>query len=140
MEWERRPALSCWVAPKIAAEIWGLALGDILDLVASGTLRSSIEGGFGFVRLPHFAVFGERLPIEKRPPTFNPIETVLHSEKIPGDKVVTPAERDALESDPADESEMGPPPDEDPNDNRIAGWREGRKRAGSMRRGPQRAG
>jgi hypothetical protein len=103
-------------------------------------LRSSIDGGFGFVRLPQFAVFGERLPAEKRPPTFSPIETAVHFEKKPSDDVVTPAERDAPESEPADEAEIGPPPDEDPNDNRIAGWREGRKRASSLRRGPQRTG
>jgi hypothetical protein len=129
--------LSCWVAPRIAAEIWGVSVSEILELIAHGRLLSCIDGGFSFVRLPQFAIFGQRLPIERRPPTFNPVSDVVHFEKPPNEQIVTPAEQAALSDEhAADESELGPPPDEDPNDNRIAGWREGRKRAGAMRRGP----
>jgi hypothetical protein len=129
--------LICWVAPKIAAEIWGLSLGDILALVASGRISGCVNGGFEFVRLPRFSVFGQNLAPERRPPTFHPIDNVVHSEKPRPEQVITPEERSALAGS-EDESEMGPPPDEDPNDNRISGWREGRRRASTMRRGPGR--
>ena len=128
--------MSCWVAPKIAAEIWGTSLADILGMVASGRLTACASGGFQFVRLGRFSLHGHNLPPEKRPPTFHPIENVAGSGKTPAEQVVTPEERVALSGDQSDESEMGPPPDEDPNDNRISGWREGRRRAGAMRRGP----
>jgi hypothetical protein len=127
--------LSCWVAPKIAAEFWGLPVANILALVASGRLLSCVDGGFAFVRLPRFAVSGQCLPPQERPPTFNPVDT-LNSIKTPTEEALTPEERSALIGNEDDESEMGPPPDEDPNDNRIANWREGRKRASAMRRGP----
>jgi hypothetical protein len=127
--------LSCWVAPKIAAEIWGLSLGDILALVASGRISACVNGGFEFVRLPRFSIFGQNLPPESRPPTFHPIEFAVNSEKVSPQRVVKPEERAALAA-AEDEAEMGPPPDEDPNDNRISGWREGRRRTATLRRGP----
>ena len=134
--------LSCWVAPKIAADIWGLSLGDIVALISSGRLTACMNGGFQFVRLPRFSVFGQNLPPEQRPPTFHLIDSTDHSqntpaEKRPGEQVVTPEEAVALAGGETDESEMGPAPDEDPDDNRIAGWREGRKRTAALRRGPR---
>ena len=130
--------MSCWVAPKIAADFWGLPLVDILSLIATGGLRSQEDGGFRFVRLPSLANVGQRLPVHERPPTFNTITNESHLENARGEEAVTPAERDELIEPSSEESEMGPPPDEDPNDNRIAGWREGRKRASALRRGPGR--
>jgi hypothetical protein len=128
------------VAPKIAAEIWGMSLAEILALVANGRLTACVNGGFQFVRLPRFSMFGQNVPPEKRPPTFHPIENAAGPGKTPAEQVVTPDEHVALSGQEVDESEMGPPPDEDPNDNRISGWREGRKRASAMRRGPGRRG
>ncbi len=130
--------MSCWVAPKIAAEFWGLGLADIVNLIGDGHVPSCVDGGFQFVKLPRFSVVGQSLPPGERPSTFNLISNESHLEPKEPKDVVTPEERGALIGD--DESEMGPPPDEDPNDNRIAGWREGRKRAGQMRRGPGRSG
>ena len=131
--------MSCWVAPKIAAEIWGLSLAEILALIAGGRLTTCIDGGFRFVRLPPFSPSGQSLPREQRPPTFNTVEQTGHAdENNPIDQIVTASEHKALAGNDDDESEMGPPPDEDPHDNRIAGWREGRKRAGATRRGPGR--
>jgi hypothetical protein len=135
--------LSCWVAPKIAADIWGLSLGEILALIASGRLTACMNGGFQFVRLPRFSVFGQTLPPQQRPPTFHLIDGAANSskpppEKSPAEQVVTPEETAALAGERSDESEMGPPPDEDPHDNRIAGWREGRRRTAATRRGPGR--
>ncbi len=156
--------MSCWVAPNLAADFWGLSLAEVLQLISSGRVKSCVDAGFSFVRLPELAVFGLRLPPEQRPPTFTtapattpPVasDVVALSEKPADDNLLTPAEREALAAErptplpaappapPAshgdeDESEMGPPPDEDPNDNRIAGWREGRRRAATMRRPPPR--
>jgi hypothetical protein len=63
----------------------------------------------------------------------------MNLEHSGGWEIVTPVERDALAGQPTDQSELGPPPDEDPDDNRIANWREGRKRASPMRRAPGQA-
>jgi hypothetical protein len=137
---ERRNTLSCWVAPKIAAEIWGLPLADILGLIANCRMPMREDGGFRFVQLPPFSSHGQPLPVGQRPPTFNAIDTSMNLETARGEEIVTPAERHALAGNPTDESEMGPPPDEDPQDNRIAGWREGRRRTSTMRRGPAKFG
>lgn len=132
--------MSCWVTPKIAADIWGLPLADILSLIATGRMSSREDCKFRFVQLPAFSNAGQRLPASQRPRTFNPIGSAANLEEDAGGRqIVTPEESEALIADPT-ESDMGPPPDEDPNDNRIAGWREGRKRASTLRRGPGRPG
>jgi hypothetical protein len=118
--------------------MWGMTLADVLEMISSGRLLSRTQGSFSFVRLPHFSIFGKPLPVEERPPTFTPAQTHLGCQKLNDDATVTPAEQAALEGkqDSEEESELGPPPDEDPNDNRITGWREGRRRAGATRRKP----
>ncbi len=140
--------MSCWVAPAIAAELWGLSLRDIQEMIRRGRLTTQTDNGFSFVRLPNFSIHGLRRPPEARPSTF---------------AAVTPDELNALHQTPpgnnghgntghsgngqgnhdhsggannGDESEDGPPPDEDPHDNRIADWRSGRRAASQRRRPP----
>ncbi len=124
-----------------------MKLADVLEMISSGRLLSRSQGGFSFVRLPHFSIFGQRLPVEQRPPTFMPVDTPIGCQRLSEESTqpasvtpasITPAEQAALTGSTSDEdeSEMGPPPDEDPADNRIANWREGRRRAGATRRKP----
>jgi hypothetical protein len=130
--------LSSWVTPNIAEEFWGLGLADLLAAVANGCVPACVDGGFEFARLVHSSLNNRKLPPALRPRTYNTIDCTHHLENSRPEAVVTPAERDALNDVAANESDMGPPPDEDPNDNRIADWREGRRRAGATRRPPPR--
>lgn len=130
--------MSCWVAPKIAADFWGLGLADLLAAVANGCVPACVDGGFEFVSLAHASLNNQKLPRSQRPRTFNTFDSTLNLENSRPQEVVTPEEREALTDEAANESELGPPPDEDPQDNRIAGWREGRRRTGATRRPPPR--
>ncbi|MBV8781093.1 MAG: hypothetical protein JO353_06820 [Phycisphaerae bacterium] len=117
------PGVGCWVAPSIAAELWGMSLSDVMALICNGALATQRNNGFSFISLPTFARPGQSIPIEQRPATFNIVPAAQP----------TPADDSSSVGD--DESELGPPPDEHPNDNRIAYWRSGR-RATSARRKP----
>lgn len=38
--------MSCWVAPAVAAELWGISIEDVLERVRNGQLASRTELGF----------------------------------------------------------------------------------------------
>ena len=59
--------MSSWVAPELAAELWGTTIDDILDRICAGELRTREEGGFIFID-----VNAPRLRPENRPPTVIP--------------------------------------------------------------------
>src|SRR5262245_40348102 len=39
-------AMSCWVAPSVAAELWGVSVEHVLAGIREGTIASQIENGF----------------------------------------------------------------------------------------------
>ncbi|HEY1922121.1 MAG TPA: hypothetical protein VGG44_05095 [Tepidisphaeraceae bacterium] len=41
--------MSSWVAPGIAAEIWGVSIDHVLDGIANGSIPSYVDGQFLFV-------------------------------------------------------------------------------------------
>jgi hypothetical protein len=106
-----------------------MSIADVIALMSGGFLQTQRSGTFSFIRLPMFARPGEAIAPSQRPATFN-----LISSDRPLPSEPAPAVDDAF-GDEA-ESELGPPPDEDPNDNRIAGWREGRKLSAARRKPP----
>src|ERR1700679_3275814 len=43
--------MSAWVAPSIAAEIWGISVDQVLAGIADGSIQSCVDGQFLFVDL-----------------------------------------------------------------------------------------
>jgi hypothetical protein len=41
--------MSCWVVPSIAAELWGVAVDQVMNGISAGQIPSKIESGFTFV-------------------------------------------------------------------------------------------
>jgi hypothetical protein len=41
--------MSSWVAPAVAAEIWGVSVDHVLDGIANGSIPSHVDGQFLFV-------------------------------------------------------------------------------------------
>jgi hypothetical protein len=100
--------MSCWVVPSVAAELWGVAVHQILEGVQGGTIPSKEEAGFTFVDVaPNSPKLDAPKPL--RPPT-----PATYS-------VVTPEETEALIGEP--EGDMGD-------------WREARTQNGQLRRRP----
>src|ERR1700678_3022264 len=63
--------MSAWVAPSIAAEIWGVSVDHILAGIADGSIQSLVDGQFLFVDL-HGCGFAQSSP---RPPVSEPVIT-----------------------------------------------------------------
>lgn len=131
--------MPCWVAPSIAAEIWGVPIELIMQRIKSGQIASKWDEGFLVVDVAPEA------PVMKRPPHLRPPTFTL----ITGDEML------AL-LDAADVAEMGveqPPPqitlepdveelppgldEESPN---FSNWREARRRTSRTRIPPGRSG
>jgi len=41
--------MACWMAPSVAAEIWGMSVEQVMAGVADGSIPSRLEGNFLFV-------------------------------------------------------------------------------------------
>lgn len=94
--------MSCWVVPAIAAELWGVTLGHVLERVRDGSLSSRHEHGFTFVDVaPDSHTYHRpRRPGEPAPPTF---VAAKPREDDPVASVPTVAVDDTLDFGPAGE-------------------------------------
>jgi hypothetical protein len=101
-----------WVAPSIAADIWGTSVEQIMSGVADGTIPSRIEGQFLFVNIAGGGLRQESPSLEQ------PTEAV---------EVLSDAERLALEEIHKDES--------DAQEMNLSQWRLSRFQS-SLRRTP----
>lgn len=66
--------MSCWVVPAVAAELWGVAVNEVLAQIKRGTITSKSEYGFTLVDVaPESPKFQRSLiPAEPRPLTYKP--------------------------------------------------------------------
>jgi hypothetical protein len=63
---------SSWVAPSLAAELWGTTVDDVLQRIVSGQLKSREVGGFLFVDAN-----APRLRAEERPATYKETDELV---------------------------------------------------------------
>ena len=126
--------MPCWVAPVVAAELWGVSLEHVITAMADGTLPSRQEYGFTLVDVaPHVGAHQTtRRPNQPPPPTYVVIET--SDEPVPQVPVVEPVPAPVNES---AYSEL-PPLDEEEDDVPIMHWRVVRSRVGRSRQPPRR--
>lgn len=123
--------MPCWVAPVIAAELWGVSLEHVLCAIADGTLASQVEYGFTVVDVAPAPLSYQppRRPDQPPPPTYVLIDDL----PPPQEPVAVPEVVDD-----GDSAEL-PPLDEEEDDTPIGNWRDVRSKMGRMRRPPKRA-
>jgi len=114
--------MSQWVAPSIAAEIWGVSVEHILAGVADGSILSYVDGQFLFVDM-------DRGGYCRETPRPKPM--------------VSDAEFAALTSIPIDQptdsidSNNEHTQDHDPSPHDVSQWRAARAQTSRLRRPPQ---
>ena len=138
--------MACWVAPAIAAELWGLDLNHVLGAVADGSIPSRKEFGFTVVDVaPHSGTYQrQRRPDEPLPPTYVVISRDAGEADVSSLLPTPPADQPepipVLE--PVDETLVEdpeiPPLDEEEDDKPISNWRDVRSRVGRSRVPPHR--
>jgi len=101
--------MSSWVAPAVAAEIWGVSLEQVMEHIANGTIPSRMDGRFLFVD-----VAAHGLPYPPEP-------------HCSDQALVTPQELMAL---------TGPASDDEDVLLDLSQWREARCLTGRLRRPP----
>ena len=132
--------MSCWVAPSIAADIWGLSLAEVVSLAERGEIQSQTAHGFFLVDLHR------QPPLEPAPPTF--IEMSSEELTALGEDLARSAAEPTLSEEPspqfpADQSIVEPssdilPSSQDEESVSIENWREVRRRTGRLRVPPSR--
>jgi len=65
--------MSCWVAPTVAAELWGCTVESIWSAIREGRLVTRIENGWTFIDAMPDASASAQLPRAMCPPTFSAV-------------------------------------------------------------------
>ena len=111
-----------WVAPSIAAEIWGVSVEHVLSGIANGSIRSCVDGEFLFVDVDR----GGYCCSTPRPkPALSDAEFAA----------LTSVPVDRLDDLPAAEAELQQEMEHDEQD--VSLWREARAETARLRRPPQ---
>lgn len=117
--------MSMWVAPSVAAEIWGVSIDQILDGIANGSIQSQVDGQFLFVDV-------DRGGYSKSTPRAAPPAPLVNDQELA-----------ALTSEPIEPSSVPlPPPEEmlqvtEEDFNDVSHWRVAREQTSRLRRPPQ---
>lgn len=113
-----RMAMSCWVVPAVAAELWGMSLQQVMERVKAGTLASKLELGFLLIDMapnsPKIET-GKRAPAAK-PKTYVEVElSAAELAALAGKplRLPSPARPATPEPIAPPEPETMPPPDAD---------------------------
>ena len=138
--------MACWVAPAIAAELWGLDLDHVLGAVADGSIPSRKEFGFTVVDVaPNSATYErQRRPDEPAPPTYVVVSRDADEADLSSLLPIFPADQPESISVPVPVDETFvedpeiPPLDEEEDDKPISNWRDVRSRVGRSRVPPRR--
>ena len=115
-----------WVAPSVAAEIWGVSVDHILSGIANGSIPSFVDGQFLFVDMAGHG-FAQSTPRRETRVTAEEIRALTF------EPIVRPAQNDSAEED------EDIPIDEDDSDSSrdVALWRTARQQASHFRRPPE---
>ncbi len=120
-----------WVAPTIAAEIWGIGIEQVLAAVASGSIPSRMDGNFLFVNTDQSSTE----EMQAIPHETDPSLQAVPSDEEADEPIVTAQEMAALgmsSRGSVDSLEEMVPPD-------ISDWRNVRSRTSRLRRPPEAA-
>jgi len=117
--------MSSWVAPSVAADIWGISVEQVLAGIADGSIHSFVDGQFLFVDIRGMGLSADPL------------------ESTPAPSKVTEEEFAALTFEPITEPLNPPLSDEEPseapeqsNGRDVGTWRTARQQSSRLRRPP----
>lgn len=142
--------MPCWVAPVVAAELWGVSLDSLLLAIADGTVPSRREYGFVLVDVapegvapqapkregpppPTYVAVADEAPREPEIPVAVPWDI-----REPGPEPVSRVPEVVPESIPEIGNDELPPLDEEEDDEPIGNWRQVRSTVGRSRKPPAR--
>ncbi len=74
--------MSCWVVPSVAAELWGMAVGEVLNRIRTGSLSSKIEYGFTLVDVAPDSPKLMTMHSQPRPLTYKPAPGSVHEDAV----------------------------------------------------------
>jgi hypothetical protein len=128
--------MSSWVAPSVAAEIWGISIDQVLAGIASGSVKSYIDGQFLFVDLEGHGY--------SKPPRSPTAEIVTEQELAaltfqPFDRQpeISPEEEASLrDAEGAEATPQDPLWTEEEDFRDVTLWRTARQQAARLRRPP----
>lgn len=121
--------MSSWVAPAVAAEMWGTSLQQVMEWVANGTVASYVDGQFLFVDIASRGYERAAQPPPPAPTTNQEPEEVVTPEEL------TALTRPATEY-PVDEDTLPEHEDDSPQRD-ISQWRSARQSASRQRKAPK---
>jgi hypothetical protein len=140
--------MSSWVAPSVAAEIWGISVAQVLDRIAQGSLPSMVDGQFLFVDIAFdgFACSGARpapsqndsiiTPEELAALTYLPLEEIAASPEPQNEKDEgSPQIPETVRPSDTDDEHL-PLGEEEPSTRDIRQWRTARSQTSRLRRPP----
>src|SRR5436309_7180804 len=120
-------AMSCWVVPTIAADLWGCTVEHVWAAIRDGQIATREENGWLFVdAAPGNSAI--ELPRPLRPATFTPVSQAESVALLSGDEECG---ADGAEVDDADQLPLG----EDPH-TPLGDWRTVREQTSRLRRPP----
>ena len=119
--------MASWVAPAIAAEMWGVSVDYILAGIANGSISSCVDGQFLFVDV---AAQGYARSTPRPVPAEHP---VLSKEELQALTFQSVSEVDPIAVEPQRESVNE---EEDDSSRDVSQWRISRMQASRLRRPP----
>jgi hypothetical protein len=117
--------MSSWVAPSVAAEIWGISVDQVLAGIADGSIPSYVDGQFLFVDVRGNGV-------APTSPRLASTENVVTEEEF---AALTFQSREAEADSPFDDEPSIE--EEDGSVQDIGSWRAARQQSALMRRPPK---
>jgi hypothetical protein len=121
--------MSAWVAPSVAAEMWGISVDEVLAGIADGSIQSYVDGQFLFVDLGRNS-FPKTMPRESKP---GPVVTQEELAALTFQPVERSPDSLPLESMPVDDETLQVT-DDDFHD--VTNWRTAREQTSRLRRPP----
>ncbi len=127
--------MSCWVAPTIAAELWGVPVDHVLRMIEAGEVETLDERGWTFVNVaPASPTIDPTLHYEKRPLTYTPISD-QEMAALSDDAPVTVSETPEPEALDKEDDETGDP-EPDQEESKFKNWQNARGRTSRLRLAP----
>jgi hypothetical protein len=117
--------MSSWVAPSVAAELWGISVDQVLAGIADGSIPSYVDGQFLFVD-----VRGQGVAPSSRGSAST--ESVVTEEEF---AALTFQPRESEENLASDDEPADEPEEENVRD--VGSWRAARQQSARTRRPPQ---
>ncbi|MGD0540138.1 MAG: hypothetical protein ABSB33_01340 [Tepidisphaeraceae bacterium] len=118
--------MSSWVAPAIAAEIWGVSVEHVLAGIADGSIPSHVDGQFLFVDMAGIG-YARSTP---RPQIVEPVVTSEELRALTFEPAELASDSFAQGEDMMSEEEDGMSPD-------VGVWRMARQQASRTRQPPR---